>query len=62
LVTVEIPMSKAVSLVELDIQGQNNPSVPCLDRPEPTHRTILRIRHTPRCHGNPTIENPESRI
>jgi len=62
LASVEIPSSKATLVVQLAIQGSNNPSEPCLDRPEPRHRTILRIRLTPGCHGNPTIEKRGSRI
>ena len=62
LASLEIPPSKAASVVQSSIQGPNIPSELCLDRREPRHRTIRRIRHTPGCHGNPTIEKRGSRI
>ena len=40
--------------------GDNNQSLS--DPPDPRYWTILRIRHTPRCHGNPTFEQPPNRV
>ena len=62
LASVEILPSMAASLFLLAVRGPRENSKPYLDRPGFRQRSILSIRLAPRCHANPTIENPQNRI